>query len=94
VLFSVERTDDGRDYVETDEALTELVVQQPGFLGVESLDDGRFGITISYWATEDDATAWKKVAEHRAAQQLARDRWYTGYRVRVAKVEREYGFEL
>ncbi len=50
------------------------------------------GISVSYWATEADARAWKRVAEHVAAQQLGHDRWYRAYRVRVATVERDYGF--
>ena len=50
------------------------------------------GITVSYWASVADARAWKKVTEHLAAQQTGRERWYRGYRVRIATVEREYGF--
>lgn len=36
--------------------------------------------------------AWKKVADHAAAQALGRERWYGAYETRVAKVERPYGF--
>jgi heme-degrading monooxygenase HmoA len=93
VIFTSLRSDDDADYERTDARLLEIVGDQPGYLGVEALDDGDLGISVSYWATEADALAWKAVTEHRAAQELGRDRWYRAYRVRVARVERDYGFE-
>jgi heme-degrading monooxygenase HmoA len=68
-----------------------LAAEQPGYLGIESAR-GDLGITVSYWATAEHARAWKAVAEHRTAQQLGRERWYRTFRVRIATVEREYGF--
>jgi heme-degrading monooxygenase HmoA len=91
VIFTSVRTDDEDGYDETDARMSELAAQQPGYLGVESAR-GDLGITVSYWASPADARAWKTVAEHRLAQQTGRQRWYRGYRVRVATVEREYGF--
>jgi heme-degrading monooxygenase HmoA len=93
VIFTSQRTDDGTGYLETDAAMVELAGQQRGYLGVESVSDGRRGITVSYWATEADARAWKAVAEHVAAQELGRERWYQSYAVRVATVERAYDFD-
>ena len=71
-----------------------LASEQPGYLGIESgrEADGA-GITASYWRTEEDARGWKRVARHLEAQRLGRTQWYRAYRVRVAKVEREYGFD-
>ena len=54
---------------------------------------GDLGITISYWASEADARVWKQVSEHLGAQALGRSRWYAAYRVRIARVERDYGFD-
>jgi heme-degrading monooxygenase HmoA len=48
---------------------------------------------VSYWRTEEDARNWKRVAEHRAAQREGRERWYDAYTLRIARVERTYGFE-
>jgi heme-degrading monooxygenase HmoA len=70
--------------------MNELAAQQPGYLGVESARDG-LGITVSYWADEESARAWKDVAAHVVAQQRGRDTWYSDYRVRVATVTRDYG---
>lgn len=52
-----------------------------------------FGITNSYWKDEDSIRAWKAVVSHAAAQKLGRERWYEDYQVRIARVERAYGFE-
>lgn len=93
VIFTSTRTDDDAGYEATDAAMTALAATQPGYLGVEAVSDGRTGITVSYWATDGDARAWKAVAEHSAAQQSGRQRWYQTYAVRVATVERAYGFE-
>ena len=73
-------------------ALRLLAAGQSGFLGVESVRgaDG-FGITVSYWSSEEAIVNWKAVAEHRTAQEAGKRSWYADYQVRVAKVERQYG---
>lgn len=70
--------------------MLELAESQPGFLGVESAREG-LGITVSYWECLESISEWKRNAEHREAQRLGRQKWYSHFRVRVAKVEREYG---
>ncbi|BBI60199.1 hypothetical protein HSBAA_15050 [Vreelandella sulfidaeris] len=67
-----------------------LATKQPGFLGIESAREG-LGITVSYWASLEAISHWKKNAEHLEAQRLGHQQWYASFRVRVAKVEREYG---
>jgi hypothetical protein len=37
--------------------------------------------------------AWKAHAEHAAAQREGRARWYESYDLRIARVERAYGFD-
>jgi heme-degrading monooxygenase HmoA len=90
VIFTSVRSDDLEGYADVEAELDRLAVDQPGFLGVETAG-GALGITVSYWASDDDARAWKGVAEHRAAQVLGRERWYRSYQVRVATVTRAYG---
>ena len=91
VIFTSVRTEDDADgYAATAARMEELAAEQPGFLGIESARSG-LGITVSYWASAEHARAWKRVTEHLLAQQAGRERWYRGYRVRVATVEREYG---
>ncbi len=71
-----------------------LATAQPGFLGVESArgEDG-VGITVSYWRDEDSIRRWRAHADHVTAQRAGRQRWYRAYKIRVCRVEREYGFE-
>ena len=94
VVFTSLRTpvgeggDDG--YAAMSARMDELAARQPGYLGVEAAREG-LGITVSYWADEESARAWKEVAAHVVAQQRGRDAWYSDYRVRVATVTRDYG---
>ncbi len=90
VIFTSLRKDGDEGYADTARAMLELARQQPGFLGFESARDG-LGISVSYWRGPEDIQAWKAHAEHRLAQSRARD-WYAAFRVRVCRVEREYGF--
>jgi heme-degrading monooxygenase HmoA len=79
-------------YDDTADAMERLALAQPGYLGIESARSAEgFGITVSYWATETDARAWKAVAEHADAQRRGRLEWYERYEVRVATVTRDYG---
>ena len=92
VIFSAQRThDDEAGYSEMASAMEHLARQQPGYLGIESArrQDG-FGITVSYWASDTDARAWKQVGAHLGAQLVGRQRWYEHYVVRVATVGRDY----
>ena len=90
VIFTSVQSDDTAGYADTALRMEALAREQPGYLGFESAH-GDIGISVSYWATTDDARAWKGVVEHLEAQRLGRERWYAAYRVRVARVEREYG---
>jgi heme-degrading monooxygenase HmoA len=94
VTFSSVRTEIDESYGDMATEMVKLAAQQPGYLGVESARDSEgFGITNSFWADEASIIAWKRVADHLAAQKLGREKWYERYITRVARVERAYGFE-
>jgi heme-degrading monooxygenase HmoA len=94
VIFTSLRTDrDPEAYYAASDRMVELAQDQPGFLGVESAREG-LGITVSYWASLDAIAAWKRHAEHVAVQANGRRGWYSAFKTRIAKVERDYGFEL
>ena len=66
VIFTSVRTDGDAGYAAMSERMAALAAEQPGYLGIEAARD-RVGITVSYWADEADARAWKQVAEHLVA---------------------------
>ncbi len=91
VIFTSIRTDGDNGYGIVGERMLELAHQQKGFLGVESARN-EVGITVSYWQDLASIKAWKQNAEHIEAQRLGKKQWYAEFKVRIAKVEREYGF--
>lgn len=89
VIFTSQRTEGDEGYSRMADRMAELAAQQPGYLGVESARDAAgLGITVSYWKDEASIQAWKAQIEHAAAQRLGKEKWYAGYSLRVAKVER------
>ena len=91
VIFTSLRSDaDHEAYGAAAARMVELAAQQPGFLGVESAREG-LGITVSYWRSLEDIAAWKRNAEHQAAQRQGHETWYTHFHTRICKVERDYG---
>ena len=95
VIFASLRTpQDGEDYGAAAERMMQLASEQPGYLGVDSVRDATgVGITVSYWSSEAAIAAWRRNAEHTLVREQGRKNWYTRYELRVAKVERAYGFK-
>ena len=94
VIFTSKRAaSDDRRYDATAQRMVDLGSRYEGFLGIESVRgaDG-LGITVSYWRDEAALLAWKRDTEHQKAQRGGREAWYERFEVRVAKVERAYGF--
>lgn len=91
VIFTSVRTDIDEGYAEMATKMEELARQQPGFLGVESARN-ETGITVSYWKDLEAIKNWKQNLDHLDAQRQGRSKWYESYKVRIALVEREYGF--
>lgn len=92
VIFTNIRTGVDAGYAITAEQMLQLAQQQDGFLGEESARND-IGITISYWRDLEAIKAWKAHAAHKMAQENGKKLWYKSYKTRIAKVERDYGFE-
>ena len=92
VIFVSQRTrDDADGYAAAAEAMAALAAQQPGYAGIESVrDETGLGITISYWADDASAKAWRDHPEHARIRDLGRARWYEWYALEVTRVERGY----
>ena len=91
VIFTSKRTAaDDVGYAAMADVMADMAARQPGYLGHESARDDGVGITVSYWVDEASLKNWKQVTEHLAGQRMGRERWYTHYETRIAKVERAY----
>ncbi len=95
VIFASVRTSQGNEaYGDASARMAQLASEQPGYLGVDSVRDANgVGITVSYWSSTEAITAWRRNAEHTIAREQGRTNWYSEYELRVAKVERAYGFK-
>nr|WP_298998318.1 antibiotic biosynthesis monooxygenase [uncultured Allomuricauda sp.] len=92
VIFSSTRTPVDHGYSAMADRMVELAKQQDGFLGVESARN-EIGITVSYWNSLEAIKKWKVNTEHSVAREKGRSEWYKSFKTRIAKVERDYGFE-
>ena len=91
VIFTSIKTKDADGYDEMAERMVELASKQEGFLGVESARN-EVGITVSYWKDLESIKKWKDNSEHTVAREKGRKYWYSSFKTRIAKVERDYEF--
>jgi len=90
VIFTSHRTDGDNGYGEMATKMVDLAAQQPGYLGIESARED-LGITVSYWSDLESIKSWKANIEHQQAQRSGHEKWYSSFKVRISKVERDYG---
>jgi heme-degrading monooxygenase HmoA len=91
VIFTNTRTEGDNGYAQMAVEMEQLARKQPGFIDFESARD-KLGISISYWASLDAIALWKAQIDHQVAQKKGISDWYTWYKVRICRVEREYEF--
>jgi heme-degrading monooxygenase HmoA len=81
------------DYVALVDRMAALAQTMPGYISHKGFfaDDGE-RVTIVEFEHEEGMRAWRTNAEHRAAQKLARENYYTEYHVQVCTLDRESKF--
>ena len=92
VIFSSLTTKEDEGYSEMAKRMVELASKQNGFLGVETVKE-ELGITVSYWKDLESIKQWKNNTEHSFARKKGKTDWYSSFKIRIAIVERDYGFE-
>lgn len=92
VIFTSKRTTGDNGYSEMAKEMELLVNKLKGFLGFESAHES-IGITVSYWKDLESIRQWKENSNHKEAREKGKSIWYKSFKVRIAKVERDYGFE-
>lgn len=88
VIFTSHRTEGDNGYSKMASKMVELASKQSGFLGIESARED-VGITVSYWTDLDSIKKWKSNIEHLSAQRLGKEKWYSSFKTRIAKVEQD-----
>ena len=97
VIFEVEIADGKKnDYLSIAAVLKEQLIKMPGFISIERfqslVNEGKL-LSLSFWEDEKSLINWKKNIDHMAAQRKGRDSIFKDYRIRIAKVERDYTLE-
>lgn len=95
VIFEVEPLDDRKDdYFDIAADLRPLLEEIDGFLTIERFESlitpGKI-LSLSFWRDEQAVQAWRRLEQHRHAQSAGRAGIFQNYRLRVAKVVRDYG---
>lgn len=91
IFLSHHSGQDEAGYVAAAERMVKLAKVQPGYIGMDSVRDrGGVGITVSYWADDASARAWRDHPEHVEIREAGRQRWYSSYDLHVARIERSY----
>ena len=86
------RPDHQDDYQPMAAHMHELAQQMPGFISIKTFtapDDER--VSIVEFESEATHNAWRNHPEHRQAQKLGRELFYSEFQLQVCRVEREYG---
>ena len=91
-IFISERPLDPPGYAEAMTEVMALAESMEGYLGFESLRDGRDGIFISYWRDTEAVKGWAEQANHRRAKVRGVSEWYDAFRSVTCRVEKTRWF--
>ncbi|MDR5859230.1 antibiotic biosynthesis monooxygenase [Halomonas eurihalina] len=97
VIFEAQPHPDQRQrYLDIAAELKPLLEGVDGFISIErfqSLADADRLLSLSFWRDEQAVIEWRRLEAHRAAQQAGRRSVFADYRLRIARVERDYGMD-
>ena len=95
VIFEVEIADGRReDYLEIAAKMRPMLEEVEGFISVErfqSLTTPGKLLSLSFFEDEEAVKRWRSLSAHRGAQSDGRAGIFSGYRLRVTSVIRDYG---
>lgn len=92
VIFTSILDEHDPEYFRMNDMLRQQAEKLDGFLGEDSARND-YGISISYWKDLDSIQQWRQNADHQWAKQKGRKDFYKEYKIRIARVEREYDFK-
>jgi heme-degrading monooxygenase HmoA len=83
----------GEEYQRWARRMSELASAMPGFVSLKTFaaDDGE-RVSIIEFESEGTHAAWRNHPEHREAQRLGRDRFYSEFQIQICSPVRRYDF--
>lgn len=83
-----------QDYLDEATKLRDFVEHIDGFISIERFESlyepGKI-LSLGFFRDEEAVKAWRNTSAHRDAQSLGRNHYFSDYRLRIAKVTRDYG---
>ncbi|MBJ3816775.1 antibiotic biosynthesis monooxygenase [Shimwellia pseudoproteus] len=97
VLFEVNVKPEGQArYLALAAGLSQQLADMPGFIGIERFQSlahpGKL-LSLSWWQDAGAVQTWRRHPAHQAAQQEGRDSLFSGYRITITEVTREYSVQ-
>ncbi len=94
VMFEVKPTSEGKsEYLKIASELRTFLENRDGFISIERFqsltEEGKI-LSLSFWRDEKAIDTWRNVLEHRAAQKKGKQYLFHSYRIRAARVVRDY----
>jgi heme-degrading monooxygenase HmoA len=82
-----------KEIEEMDARMAELAATMPGYVSYRQYvsADGE-GVAVVEFESHETAAAWRAHPEHREAQRLGKERWFSEYRITVCDAVRDYSF--
>jgi heme-degrading monooxygenase HmoA len=81
-------------YLDMAAQLRPMLERIDGFVSIERFESlttpGKI-LSLSFWRDDEAVRRWRTLDAHREAQAAGRDSVFAGYRLRVARVLRDYG---
>nr|WP_321981368.1 antibiotic biosynthesis monooxygenase [uncultured Cohaesibacter sp.] len=95
VIFEVEPAEGRKsEYLDIATEIRPMLDEIDGFISVErfqSLTDPRKILSLSFFEDENAIACWRSLNVHRSAQAKGRSGVFDDYRLRIARVIRDYG---
>jgi len=80
-------------YERWEKRIHDLAVNMPGFISIKTFtaDDGE-RVSIVEFDSEETMLAWRNQPDHKQAQELGRQLFYSEYHIQVCQPIRDYSF--
>ena len=86
VIFKATVAEFDDEYVQMAQRLKTLAFEKYHCVDFISVTEGDQEIAISYWESRQHIHDWKRDPEHRLAQSMGRDKWYSSFSVEIGEL--------